>query len=200
MRIVSGAAATLCALVLLGTVLVAGPAGAVAHEPSGGSALVKKVPSRQQWLHDIHRILKRHHARRYIVRRASSAHHHKLALNLDIDNTVHATYYGGGAIPEMLALTRLAHRHHVAVMFNTGRAGTIREQTRAMLHRDGFGYRRLCMRHHGERLVHSKVRCRRKFRRAGWTLIENIGNSPTDLVGGGYERGIRLPNYGSALG
>lgn len=33
----------------------------------------------------------------------------------------------------------------------------------------------------------------------GYTIIANIGNSPTDLVGGHAERTVKLPDYGGKL-
>ena len=59
---------------------------------------------------------------------------------------------------------------------------------------------RLCMRRKGETLPQGKQRCRAKFAAKGFTLIANVGNNPTDFVGGGYEKAYRLPNYGGQLG
>ena len=33
----------------------------------------------------------------------------------------------------------------------------------------------------------------------GYTIIANIGNSPTDLVGGHAERTVKLPDYNGKL-
>ena len=85
------------------------------------------------------------------------------------------------------------------ILYNTGREDRIRRRTLALLHRDGLPVDGLCMRRSGENLVHSKQRCRDEYARSGWTLVENIGNNPTDLAGDGYELGIMLPNYGGRL-
>jgi len=167
-----------------------------APSPSGATT---GVPSKQQWLRDVHTAMTKSGARAYLLRRAASGQK-RLALNLDIDNTVNETHFRGRAIPEMLAFTRLAHRHGVAVLFNTGRRTRLRTATLALLRRDGFRVDGLCMRRAGEGLVHSKKRCRRQYAAQGWRLIENIGNNPTDLRGHGYERGVLLPNYGGRLG
>ncbi|HEX7739095.1 MAG TPA: HAD family acid phosphatase, partial [Marmoricola sp.] len=172
---ISSRVASVLTAALVAVTLLTGPTTAPAHGQGAHAATAAKLPTRKQWLRDIHRILHERHARRYIARRAASPSHNKLALNLDIDNTVHATSFGGGPIPEMLALTRFAHKHGVAIMFNTGRRNDERNQTRSLLRNDGYRFRTLCMRHPHEALVHSKQRCRKKFERRGWTLIENIG-------------------------
>ena len=56
------------------------------------------------------------------------------------------------------------------------------------------------MRKKGETIPHGKQRCRDSFIDAGYTLIANVGNNPTDFVGDGYEQAYRLPNYGGELG
>jgi hypothetical protein len=57
----------------------------------------------------------------------------------------------------------------------------------------------MCGRRVGERISHSKQRCRRQITRNGWRIIANVGNSRTDFTGGNYERAFKLPNYGGRL-
>jgi hypothetical protein len=70
---------------------------------------------------------------------------------------------------------------------------------RRQLERAGFRVSRICGRVRGERLAHSKVRCRKRFVDEGYTLIANVGNRDTDFAGGYYERAFRLPNYHNQL-
>ena len=157
------------------------------------------LPGKDAWLADVAATLDRSHAREYLLQRARSGGG-RLAINLDIDNTVNETHYSGsGAIPSMGDLIEQAHRLGYGILYNTGREDRIRRRTLALLHRDGLPVDGLCMRRSGENLVHSKQRCRDEYARSGWTLVENIGNNPTDLAGDGYELGIMLPNYGGRL-
>ena len=157
------------------------------------------LPSKGVWLADVVATLERSRASQYLLQRARSGDG-RLAINLDIDNTVNETHYSGsGAIASMADLIDEAHRLGYGILYNTGREERIRRRTLALLHRDGLPVDGLCMRRSGEGLVHSKQRCRDEYARAGWTLIENIGNNPTDLAGDGYELGIMLPNYGRRL-
>jgi len=175
------------------------PGTAAAGPRTDALTTLRRVPSRTVWLRDVRRAMKRHHARRYLDRRAAASHGRRLAVTLDIDNTVRQTYFHRGAIPEMLRFTGFARTRHVVVLFNTARSVSRRRATRRVLHREGFRWNGLCMRRRGERAAHSKLRCRRAFRSHGYVLIEVIGNSRIDLRGRGYERGIKLPSYGGRL-
>ena len=186
--------------------LVVGPSTAEASSSAahttvsrdGAARATGRVPSKKRWLRDVHRALHKAHARHYLSVRAESGES-GLAINFDIDNTVLATRFGGGAIPEMLRFTRFAHRLGYAILFNTGRSEEQRAKTLAQLRRNHFRVDGLCMRQAGEKLVPSKKRCRREYAQQGWTLVENVGNNPSDMQGHGYERRVRLPNYGGRL-
>jgi len=184
------------ALTALVLVLTLGPGA-----PGAGASSAKRdVPDRDQWLADVHRatVGSRGHVRERLAVRARGE---KLAVNFDIDNTVIATYYdGGGAIPKMLKFARFLNRHHVAVLFNTGRLGEQRKRTLRQLRRNGFPVDGLCLRGKGRPLAYGKQRCRKLFAKRGYTLIANVGNRPTDFVGSGYERAYKLPDYDGALG
>jgi hypothetical protein len=195
---VRSALASLAAVVLL-------LAGSSAVLPDPASARIAAptphprhgLPSKEQWLADVHTAMTG--SRIYLKSRADGSEE-RLALNLDIDNTALATAYGGGAIPEMLKFTRFAQRHHVAVLFNTGRAERLRPSTLRLLTDAGYRFDELCMRPADGALAAHKQACRAHFADEGYTLIENIGNRSTDLVGGGYEKGFKLPDYGGLLG
>jgi len=190
---------------LSAVLLTLGPAAAAAEcaadrSGSGGEAVARKAPTREQWLADVKAAMKG--SRGFVRERvAAKDADETLAINFDIDNTVIATYYdGGGAIPQMARFARFLQRKHVAMVFNTGRSADQRTRTLDQLTRAGFPVAALCLRNKGETLPAGKQRCRDGFVDAGYTLIANIGNNDTDFVGGGYERAFKLPNYGGLLG
>jgi hypothetical protein len=157
-----------------------------------------RLPSKDQWLRDVAATLDKAEARDYLTERAGSGEK-KLAINLDIDNTVHETYYNGGVIPAMHDLLQYAHSLGYGILFNTGRMDGNRAATLALLQRDGLPVDGLCMRRRGEKLAASKQRCREEYAQDGWALVENIGNMPTDFTGTGYELGVMLPRYGRLM-
>jgi predicted secreted acid phosphatase len=125
----------------------------------------------------------------------------RLAINLDIDNTSLATYYDRGQpVRKVRSFARLADQLGIAVLFNTGRLKKNLNGVRGRLEQVGYDVSALCTRRPGERLVVGKQRCRQQFVDAGYTLVANVGNHPTDFRGGGYERAFRLPSYDGALG
>lgn len=159
------------------------------------SSARKSVPTKEEWLADVIAAMKGSH--RYVRDRAATkTDEGRLAVNFDIDNTVLATYYGGGAIPRMLKFARLLDRLGIAVLFNTGRSKHQRKHTIRQLRSAGFPVTALCLRNPGRTLAFSKQRCRDKFIRDGYTLIANVGNKSTDFLGDGYDKAYRLPNYG----
>lgn len=159
------------------------------------------LPSKQTWLTDVSSAMAGSQA--FLKQRlAARAPGERLAVNLDIDNTSLATKYDRGhAIAVVLRFTRYAHRHGIAVLFNTGRgpdegaAGARRTLRRVGFTVDGFCHRRT-----GERVAQGKQRCRAAFVASGYTIVANVGNRSTDFVGTNYERAFRLPNYGNQLG
>jgi hypothetical protein len=164
------------------------------------SADDRGVPSREQWLKDVNKVMKGSGA--YLRERTGSGDT-GLAVNFDIDNSSIASYYDGeaaGAIPRILKLATLAEELGVVLVFNTGRLNVQRERTLTQLTDAGYDVAGLCMRKKGETIPHGKQRCRNRFIKDGLTLIANVGNNPTDFTGDGYEKAYRLPNYGGELG
>lgn len=158
----------------------------------------RALPSREAWLRDVAATLAKSRVRDYLHYRASGGGD-KLAINLDIDNTVNQTRFRGAAVPPMASLIAEAHRLGYGILFNTGRDEKIRGNTLALLRHDGYPVDGLCMRRSGEPIAHSKQRCRDEYARRGWTLVANIGNTPPDMAGDGFEMGVPLPNYRMAL-
>ena len=177
------------AVTLLAALTVsAAPVPAQAAEP----------PSQRQWLADTRQAMDG--SRSYVGHRVARGGH-RLAVNLDIDNTALATYYAKGtAVPVVLRFARYARSQGVTLLFNTGRERGHLAGVARSLRRVGYEVREICGRTRGESLSHSKQRCRRHFVAEGYTIIANVGNRSTDFVGGNYERAYRLPSYGGALG
>jgi predicted secreted acid phosphatase len=183
-------------VVALGPAAVAVEASASAPTVDGPPAAKRTVPTRAQWLADVKAAMQE--SRPYVRQRvASKTPDEKLAVNFDIDNTVVATYFdGGGAIPRMLKFARLLDKLGVALVFNSGRLANQQRRTVSQLTRVGYPVAGVCLRKKGETLAVGKQRCRDDFVAAGYTLIANVGNNPTDFEGDGYERAFVLPNYG----
>ena len=185
MTIPTPSRACLLALATLLVLTLAGPAPAHA-----------RLPGRKAWLADVSEAMAGSVAR--LDRRAERGG--RLAINLDIDNTALATHYDqGDATPDVLRFARRAHRHGMAVLFNTARSRDDARRTVGVLRRAGYPVDGICARRAGEQVVDSKQRCRRSFAADGYTVVANVGNNPTDFRGSGYERAYRLPNYGGRL-
>ncbi|QIK68116.1 acid phosphatase [Nocardioides sp. HDW12B] len=157
------------------------------------------LPSKATWTRDVSEAMTGSH--RYLERRAAaSTRGTRLAINLDIDNTALASHYDSGqATVRVLRFARKARSLGIAVLFNTARAQSDTARTARNLARAGYVVDGICGRRSGEKVVESKQRCRHDFVVAGYTIVANVGNRSTDLVGGDYERAYRLPSYGDQL-
>ena len=159
------------------------------------------APSEEKWRADV-RTAMRGSLTLLDRRVADRTDGQRLAVNLDIDNTSVASYYDPGvALPDVLDFAVEADRRGVAVLFNTGRPDVAggRMEAERLLREAGYPVTEVCLRQVGEDLVAGKKRCRRHFKREGYTLIANVGNNATDFEGRGYGRAYRLPNYDGAL-
>ncbi|MEC4572026.1 HAD family acid phosphatase [Streptomyces virginiae] len=132
----------------------------------------------------------------------------KPALVLDIDNTSLETdfhwfwTYPTPAIAKVRALTQYAHARGVAVFFVTARPGIVHSLTEYNLKAVGYPVSGLYVRDLPdlfEEVSTYKTAKRAEIEARGYTIIANIGNSPTDLVGGHAERTVKLPDYNGKL-
>lgn len=102
------------------------------------------------------------------------------------------------AIAPTLRLFRAARARGVAVFFITGRHEDERAATERNLHRAGYdGWAGVVLRPVGgstSSAADYKAPARAKIEAAGYTVIANVGDQPSDLAGGHAERTFLLPN------
>ncbi|KQX58859.1 MULTISPECIES: HAD family acid phosphatase [unclassified Streptomyces] len=203
------AKATATAALGLTALLVVGPApAAFAADPDThvlSTAAVKEVDY-GTWRRDVAAVVAE--ARPYIEARAENAGRQKQAIVLDIDNSSLETDFHPfwelptPAIADVRDLVREAHARGVAVFFVTARPGIIHSLTDWNLKQVGYPVDGLYVRSLPD--LFSEVSAYKTEKRAeieakGYTIIANIGNNTTDLVGGHAERTFKLPDYGGKL-
>ncbi|MFH8617537.1 HAD family acid phosphatase [Streptomyces sp. NPDC017979] len=159
------------------------------------------------WQRDVAPVVAR--ARTHVAQRTAGAPSgERRAIVLDIDNTSLETdfhpfwEYPTDAIAPMLELARFADSRDVAVFFVTARPGIIQGLTEYNLKKVGYPVDGLYVQRLPD-LFHEvsryKTAKRAEIEAKGYTIIANIGNRPTDLVGGHAERTFKLPDYGGKL-
>lgn len=101
-------------------------------------------------------------------------------------------------IAPILEVYKAAIASKATVFFITGRPENQRKATEANLQAAGFaGYQALHMTPDGVHFssaVDFKAPVRAEIESAGYTIIANIGDQPSDLLGGHAERMFQLPN------
>ncbi|MEU9379214.1 HAD family acid phosphatase [Streptomyces sp. NPDC048255] len=215
-RAAVGAAAAAAILTLVpATAAQAAPAPAPVPAPAaatatasapGGNAAILGIDY-ATWQRDVAAVIDA--ARPAIEQRiAASPAGEKPALVLDIDNTSLETdfhwfwTFPTPAIAKVRALTQYAHERGVAVFFVTARPGIIHSLTEHNLKAVGYPVSGLYVRDLPDlfdEVSAYKTGKRAEIEARGYTIIANIGNSPTDLVGGHAERTVKLPDYGGKL-
>ncbi|KJY47694.1 hydrolase [Streptomyces sp. NRRL S-444] len=183
----------------------AAPAAATASAP-GGNALIRGIDY-GTWKRDVAAVMAT--ARPYVEQRiARSPAGEKPAIVLDIDNSSLETdfhwfwTFPTPAISEVRDLTRYADEHGVAIIFVTARPGIIHSLTEHNLRAVGYPVSDLYVRDLPD--LFSEVSTYKTAKRAeiearGYTIIANIGNNNSDLVGGHAERTFKLPDYDGKL-
>ncbi|MFJ4863119.1 HAD family acid phosphatase [Streptomyces sp. NPDC088748] len=182
------------------------PAAAPAAAAPGGNAAILGIDY-ATWQRDVAAVIDA--ARPAIEARiAASPAGEKPALVLDIDNTSLETdfhwfwTFPTPAISKVRALTQYAHARGVAVFFVTARPGIIQSLTEHNLKAVGYPVSGLYVRDLPDlfdEVSAYKTGKRAEIEARGYTIIANIGNSATDLVGGHAERTVKLPDYGGKL-
>lgn len=197
MRHVLAAVATALILVTTAPVLVSTPTS------TSAPASASRLPSKEQWKRDVHEAMAGSQA--YLDRVAArAAPGERLAVNLDIDNTMLATHYNHGhPVGDTFRFVARARELGMAVLVNSARVKSRRQATILELSRAGYkgahAFDELCLRRSGVDAASSKQACRARFIGQGYRLVANVGNRGTDFVGGGYDRGFKLPNYHHGL-
>lgn len=130
----------------------------------------------------------------------------KQAIVLDIDNTALETDFGfrfpQPANAPVLEAAEYAQERGVALFFVTARPGIIHAPTAYNL--DHAGYESSGLHVRGfldlfKNVADYKTAQRAAIEAKGYTIIANIGNSPTDLSGGHAEKTFKLPDYDGRL-
>ncbi|MEV5973824.1 HAD family acid phosphatase [Streptomyces sp. NPDC051921] len=201
--------ATAAATLGLTALLVVGPAPAAsAADPDThltSTAAIKHVDY-TTWRRDVAAVVAQ--ARPYIEERAEDADDEKQAIVLDIDNSSLETDFHPfwelptPAIPEVRALVADAHARGVSVFFVTARPGIIHSLTDWNLKKAGYPVDGLYVRSLPDLFAEVgayKTAKRAEIEAKGYTIIANIGNNTTDLVGGHAERAFKLPDYDGKL-
>ena len=156
------------------------------------------------WQQDCGRVMDE--ALPYIQSRAASSAAEKQAIVLDVDNTTLETDFGfqypQPANRPVLKVAQYAQDHGVALIFVTARPGLLHWPTSYNLEHDG--YRVTDLRVRGlidlfKDVAAYKTAQRADIERQGYTIIANIGNSPSDLTGGHAEKTFKLPDYDGQL-
>ncbi|MEU3301875.1 MULTISPECIES: HAD family acid phosphatase [unclassified Streptomyces] len=147
-------------------------------------------------------------ARPYIEQRTADASGRRLAMVLDIDNTSLETdfhyfwEYPTPAVKQVLDLARYADSRGVDIFFVTARPGIIESLTSYNLHKAGYPVDGLYVRSIPdlfEEVSAYKTGKRAEIEAKGYTIIANVGNRSSDLVGGHAERTFKLPDYDGKL-
>lgn len=102
------------------------------------------------------------------------------------------------AIAPVLDLFRRARELGIAVVFITGRSENQRTAAEMNLRTAGFaGYEAIYMTPDGARFASAadfKTSIRAQLEKDGYTIIANVGDQPSDLLGGHAEKIFLLPN------
>ena len=203
------AAAGTTAVLALTAFLVVGPApAALASDPDSHSTSAAALADVDYttWRKDVAAVVAE--ARPYVEERAENAGREKQAIVLDIDNSSLETDFHPfwelptPAIADVRDLVRDAHAKGVAVFFVTARPGIIYSLTDWNLKRAGYPVDGLYVRSLPDLFAEVsayKTEQRAEIEAKGYTIIANIGNNTTDLVGGHAERTFKLPDYDGKL-
>ncbi|MFD3544920.1 HAD family acid phosphatase [Streptomyces sp. NPDC058655] len=179
---------------------------AVTASAPGGNAAILGIDY-GTWQRDVAAVIDA--ARPAIEQRiAASPAGEKPAIVLDIDNSSLETdfhwfwTFPTPAIAKVRDLTRYADERGVAIFFVTARPGIIQSLTERNLKAVGYPVSGLYVRDLPdlfEEVSAYKTGKRAEIEARGHTIIANIGNKDSDLVGGHAERTVKLPDYGGKL-
>ncbi|MDX2602226.1 HAD family acid phosphatase [Streptomyces caniscabiei] len=199
---------TVAAVAVLGlgaSMTAAVPAAAAPSTASTAAAAAVEVDY-ATWQKDVKAVVDT--ATPYIQQRTANSSGQKLAIVFDIDNTTLETHYTPWyqlptpALKPSLALAKYAKSRGVAVFFVTARPGIIESLTEWNLENVGYPVDGLYVRDLPDlfaEVAAYKTASRADIESDGYTIIANVGNNTTDLVGGHAERTYKLPDYDGLL-
>ncbi|WP_431971806.1 HAD family acid phosphatase [Nocardia sp. bgisy134] len=163
------------------------------------------LPPYSQWITEVQTVAAQ--AKDYLAGRLPGAT--RPAIVLDIDNTSLETQYNPGpitpAIAPILQLVRWAKSQGAAIIFVTGRPALMNLYTQTNLTAvdypvDGlYGSPLTTLSAGSVGLEEYKTNARIDIEGDGYTIVANIGNSPSDLAGGHAEKTFKLPDYNGKL-
>ncbi|WP_149828096.1 HAD family acid phosphatase [Streptomyces tailanensis] len=188
-----------------GSVTAAVPAAAAPAEAAVSAAAAAEVDY-ATWQKDVKAVIDT--ATPYVERRTANASGQKLAIVFDIDNTTLETHYTPWyqlptpAMKPSLELAEYAKSRGVDVFFVTARPGIIESVTEWNLETVGYPVDGLYVRDLPDLFAEVsayKTASRADIESDGYTIIANVGNNTTDLVGGHAERTFKLPDYDGLL-
>ncbi|KAB1990557.1 HAD family acid phosphatase [Streptomyces triticiradicis] len=200
-----GAVSAVVALGIGGTATAAGSAAAAPVQAVASVSAPAGVDY-ATWQSDVQAVIDQ--AVPYVGQRTANAGGQKLAVVFDIDNTTLETDFHPWyelptpAVKASLALARYAHSRGVAVFFVTARPGIIASETKWNLKSVGYPVDGLYVRDLPDlfdEVSTYKTGKRAEIESLGYTIIANVGNNTTDLVGGHAERAFKLPDYDGKL-
>lgn len=168
-----------------------------------GTATAAKVDY-ETWKRDVKAVIDQ--ARPYVEQRTQNPGGQKQAIVLDIDNTALESdfkfSYPAPAVEPVLQLAEYAHSRGVALFFVTARPDILTLPTQFNLENVGYPVAGLYVRSLPDlfdEVSAYKTAKRAEVEKKGYTIIANIGNSATDLVGGHAEKTFKLPDYDGQL-
>ncbi|MEV7796490.1 HAD family acid phosphatase [Streptomyces sp. NPDC087512] len=181
------------------------PAHGAPAAPTGTAAATTTAVDYATWQQDCRAVMDQ--ALPYLKERiAGAVPGEKQAIVLDIDNTSLETDFGFSfpqpANRPVLETARYAREHGVALFFVTARPGIVAGPTEWNLDHAGYESSGLYVRGFLDlfkNVADYKTAQRADIESRGYTIIANIGNTPTDLSGGHAERTFKLPDYDGRL-
>lgn len=202
------AAATAVTAALVTPAAAASPAAAPASAPAVATAAATAAAEDvdyDTWQKDCQAVMDQ--ALPYLKQRiANTKPGEKQAIVFDIDNTTLETDFGfsypSPANAPVLEVAKYAQDHGVALFFVTARPDIIGSVTDYNLKHVGYKVSGLYVRNFGDLFrdkAEYKTAKRVEIEAKGYTIIANIGNTPTDLSGGHAEKTYKLPDYDGQL-
>ncbi|MCX5088049.1 hydrolase [Streptomyces sp. NBC_00365] len=201
-----GAVSAVVALGIGGTVTAAGTAAAAPAQTAVTATVATAAVDYATWQSDVKAVIDQ--ARPYVEQRTANAAGQKLALVFDIDNTTLETDFHPWyelptpAVKPSLDLARYARSRGVDIFFISARPGIISSLTQWNLTSVGYPVSGLYTRDLPDlfdEVSAYKTSKRAEIESLGYTIIANVGNNDSDLVGGHAERTFKLPDYDGQL-